>query len=181
MESLVVGSFNNSSICTFLLNQRPCWIAINVAELFGYENPSKAISRCIKKEDLTVGTAYDVLTKIDLYKFKQILLQQGYDRFNRAPRIVVLYEEGVKALADYTNKPIGNDFRKWIRENVTEKFETKELKIREEAKVSKVTVMDKNILVEYSKMINLICQSESLGKEEILKNLLEGFKTLIRE
>ncbi|MGL5635147.1 MAG: BRO family protein [Sarcina sp.] len=118
MESLVVGSFNNSNICTFLLNQRPCWIAVNVAELFGYENPSKAISRCIKKENLNIGTAYDVLTKIDLYKFKQILLQQGYDRFNRAPRIVMLYEQGLLAFIKYTEKPIGEEFNQWLIENV---------------------------------------------------------------
>ncbi|MGL5821168.1 MAG: hypothetical protein ACRCYE_05980 [Sarcina sp.] len=39
----------------------------------------------------------------------------------------------------------------------------------------------KDILVENSEMINLICQSESIGKEEILKNLLEGFKILMKE
>lgn len=180
VESLVVGSFNSSNICTFVMNQRPCWIGITVAELFGYENSTKAISRCIKKESLKIGTDYDVLTKIDLYKFKQILLKQGYDRFNKAPRLIILYEEGVKALADYTNKPIGNEFRKWIRECIIEKLETKELNIQEKKSV-KVSTREKDILVEYSEMINEVCKCENIEKKEILKNLLEGFKVLLEE
>ncbi|MGL5067720.1 MAG: hypothetical protein ACRC6T_07820 [Sarcina sp.] len=88
MNDLIIKIFKNKRVLSFVWNNRPCWVAVDIADFFGYMQKSKAILNCINREKFQMGVEYDVLEKELLdditldstYKFlliKQIYLDAG--------------------------------------------------------------------------------------------------------
>ncbi|MGL5066496.1 MAG: BRO-N domain-containing protein [Sarcina sp.] len=102
---------------------KSCYIGKEVAEIFGHEQPSKAVNRAIKSDGLVSGKDYDVLIKEDLKIFKVMIAGKGYD-ISKAPSLVILYEKGLDKFIKYLNRVlfIDDDFSN-INEEELEKTE----------------------------------------------------------
>ena len=118
MKSLFTKKFNNQKVCTFIWNGKPCWIAVQIGTLIGYREVSKSISYCMKKEGFEKGVEYEVLGGADLRVFKSLLDMEDLQLIKKAPKLVIFYEEALYGFLQFTEKPIGVEFRTWIRREV---------------------------------------------------------------
>ncbi|HHY26420.1 MAG TPA: Bro-N domain-containing protein [Desulfitobacterium dehalogenans] len=120
MNDLIVKNFNGTQVHTFIWNGRPCWIANEVVSLFKYANPSVTIHDCIIAEDFESGIEYETLRGEDLKVFKKMV--NSLTNLNlvspNTPNLTIFYEDGLYGFLQYTDKPEGIQFRKWIRREV---------------------------------------------------------------
>ena len=118
MKRLFINSFNGKDICCVIWKGKVCWVAIQVASLLDYKKPSRSIAHCIKTESFESGVDYDVLAKGELKAFKDLISDYDVLLLKQAVKVVILYEEGLYGFLQYTEMPIGVEFRKWIRREV---------------------------------------------------------------
>ncbi|HCP7139083.1 TPA: Bro-N domain-containing protein [Clostridioides difficile] len=125
MENLVVKEFNGSQIYTFMWNDKPCWIAKQIVELFGYADATVTINQCVEAEAFENGLEFEVLIKEDLKRFKNIVNEVTKNTLvssniinKHTPNLTIFYEDGLYGFLQYTDKPIGVQFRKWLRREV---------------------------------------------------------------
>lgn len=117
MNDLIIKTFKEKEIFSFIWNNKPCWLAVDIADLFGYMQKSKAILNCINREKFDIGVEYDVLEGERLKVFKEIFAEQLGDT-KYAPKVVIFFEEGLYGFLGYTEMPLGVEFRNWIRKEV---------------------------------------------------------------
>ncbi|HBG5259701.1 TPA: BRO family protein [Clostridioides difficile] len=119
MENLIVKEFNGSQIYTFIWKEKSCWIANQIVGLFDYADVSKTIQDCIKAEDFEIEQEYDVLKGNEFNDFVTTLNVVANNIIsNKARSITIFYEDGLYGFLQYTDKPIGVQFRKWLRREV---------------------------------------------------------------
>ncbi|MCJ0093370.1 Bro-N domain-containing protein [Clostridioides difficile] len=125
MENLIVKEFNGSQIYTFMWNEKPCWIAKQIVELFGYADATVTINQCVEAEAFENGLEFEVLIKEDLKRFKNIVNEVTKNTLvssniinKHTPNLTIFYEDGLYGFLQYTDKPIGVQFRKWLRREV---------------------------------------------------------------
>ncbi|EJA6589970.1 phage repressor protein [Clostridioides difficile] len=119
MENLIVKEFNGSQIYTFMWKEKSCWIANQIVGLFDYADVSKTIQDCIKAEDFEIEQEYDVLKGNEFNDFVTTLNVVANNIIsNKARSITIFYEDGLYGFLQYTDKPIGVQFRKWLRREV---------------------------------------------------------------
>lgn len=117
MNDLIVKKFKNEEFFSLVWNDKPCWIAVDVANIFGYIHKSKPIMNCIKRESFELGIEYDILEGYELKHFKEVFSEQLADT-KYAPKVIIFYELGLYGFLGYTKMPIGIEFRNWIRRDV---------------------------------------------------------------
>lgn len=131
MSNLMIKEFNGNQVHIFMWQGRPCWIANEVVSMFGYADPSSTIGDCIEVEKFENGIEYDVLTKDELRKFKKMVNSlvgnfsvSGNELTRKnlvspnTPNLTIFYEDGLYGFLEYTHKPEGVQFRKWLRREV---------------------------------------------------------------
>ncbi|UDN56919.1 Bro-N domain-containing protein [Clostridioides sp. ES-S-0010-02] len=119
MENLIVKEFNGSQIYTFVWKGKSCWIANQIVGLFDYADVSKTIQDCVKAEEFEIEQEYDVLKGIEFNDFVTTLNVVANNIIsNKARSITIFYEDGLYGFLQYTDKPIGVQFRKWLRREV---------------------------------------------------------------
>ena len=118
LKNLFINDFKGKRVYSFIWNGKPCWVAIQLAELLEYKEISKVISNCIKVEDFEKGLEYDVLRGNKLKQFKNLVSQYDDSMLKQTPSLVIFYEDGLYGFLQYTQMPIGVEFRKWIRREV---------------------------------------------------------------
>ncbi|HFL3654619.1 TPA: BRO family protein [Clostridioides difficile] len=119
MKNLIVKEFNGSQIYTFMWKEKSCWIANQIVGLFDYADVSKTIQDCIKAEDFEIKQEYDVLKGNEFNDFVTTLNVVANNIIsNKARSITIFYEDGLYGFLQYTDKPIGVQFRKWLRREV---------------------------------------------------------------
>ncbi|CCL36141.1 TPA: Bro-N domain-containing protein [Clostridioides difficile] len=125
MKNLIVKEFNGSQIYTFMWNDKPCWIAKQIVELFGYADATVTINQCVEAEAFENGLEFEVLIKEDLKRFKNIVNEVTKNTLvssniinKHTPNLTIFYEDGLYGFLQYTDKPIGVQFRKWLRREV---------------------------------------------------------------
>ncbi|EOY7425905.1 BRO family protein [Clostridioides difficile] len=119
MKNLIVKEFNGSQIYTFMWKEKSCWIANQIVGLFDYADVSKTIQDCIKAEDFEIEQEYDVLKGNEFNDFVTTLNVVANNIIsNKARSITIFYEDGLYGFLQYTDKPIGVQFRKWLRREV---------------------------------------------------------------
>ncbi|NHM25966.1 Bro-N domain-containing protein [Desulfofundulus sp. TPOSR] len=108
------------TVHTFIWNGRLCWIAGEIAEVLGYDDPASAVRNCIEAEEFEPGFEYEVLKGSDLKKFKEMVNYViGLNPISsKTPNLTIFYEEGLYGFLTYTDKPEGKRFKKWIRRDV---------------------------------------------------------------
>ena len=117
MNDLIEKSFKGKRIFNFVWNDKPCWVALDITGIFEYVQRSKAIFSCIKKEKFESGVEYEILKGEELKAFKEIFAEQIED-YKYAPKMIIFYEEGLYGFLNYTEMPIGVEFRSWVRREV---------------------------------------------------------------
>ncbi len=125
MNNLIVKEFNGNKIHTFMWNDKPCWIANEIVNMFGYSDPSTTIRQCVEAEEFEEGIEYKILIKEELKCFKRIVKEVtklnlvGSELINKyTSSLIIFYEDGLYGFLQYTDKPIGVQFRRWIRREV---------------------------------------------------------------
>ena len=117
---MLVRQFEGKTVHTFVWNGRPCWVAGEIAEAIGYEDPSATVRHCIEAEEFEPGFEYEVLKGGDLNRFKEManFVIEFNPITNKTRNLTIFYEEGLYGFLAYTDKPEGKRFRKWIRSEV---------------------------------------------------------------
>ncbi len=122
MNNLLVKEFNGNQIHTFMWNDKPCWIANEIVSIFDYADTSKTIQQCIEAEEFELGVEYDVLRGNELKAFKKIVGKvttvEVVTSLKYVPQLIIFYEDGLYGFLQYTDKPVGVKFRKWVRREV---------------------------------------------------------------
>lgn len=119
MNNMLVKEFNGNQIHTLMWNDKPCWIANEIVSIFEYADPTKTVQDCIKAEEFEVGVEYEVL-KGKIFKEFATTVEVVTNNLisNKARTLTIFYEDGLYGFLQYTDKPIGVQFRKWIRRDV---------------------------------------------------------------
>lgn len=124
-NNLLVKEFNGKPFHTFVWNNKPCWIASEILSMFDYADSSATISQCIEAEEFELGVEYEVLAKEDLKLFKNMVNELTKvklvtsELLNKyASSITIFYEDGLYGFLQYTDKPVGVKFRKWVRRDI---------------------------------------------------------------
>ena len=119
MNDLLIKNFQGKDIHTFLWNDRICFIANEVVEVLEYADSTKTIQDCIKRAEFEVGFEYEVLKGDKLKEFATTTDVAANNVISKKARAVtIFYEDGLYGFLQYTDKPIGVRFRKWIRREV---------------------------------------------------------------
>ncbi|MGL4654673.1 MAG: BRO family protein [Sarcina sp.] len=169
MHDLLIREFKGESFKNFVLDGRPCWIGLDIAEYFGYRNKSRAIFDCIKRENFIEGEEYAILEGDTLKLFKEVFAEQVED-YKFAPKIVILYEEGLYGFLGYTEKPLGVEFRHWIRKDVMPALRKKGYYVMDDVEINEEVISSK---VHKSKSEK---DGSSAGFDKFSTEKLESFR-----
>ncbi|MCT4664839.1 MAG: phage antirepressor KilAC domain-containing protein [Flavobacteriales bacterium] len=122
MNEMIINEFAGTNIHTFMWNGKPCWIANEILSVFDYADSSKTIQQCIQAEEFEINIEYDVLRGLELKNFKELVnkvtTSEVVTSLKYVPQLIIFYEDGLYGFLQYTDKPIGVKFRKWLRNEV---------------------------------------------------------------
>lgn len=119
MNDLMIKEFEGNQVHTFIWNDRPCWIANEIISTFNYADPSTTIGQCIDAEEFEAGIEYDLLKGSIFTEFATNLNLVANNLISNMTRqLTIFYEDGLYGFLQYTDKPIGVKFRKWLRREV---------------------------------------------------------------
>ncbi|MGL4452301.1 MAG: BRO family protein [Sarcina sp.] len=169
MHDLLTKRFKEKNLNSFVLDNRPCWIGGDIADYFGYKNKRVAVTECIKKEQFVEGEDYDILEGDTLKLFKEVFAEQVED-YKFAPKIVILYEEGLYGFLGYTEKPLGVEFRHWIRKDVMPALRKKGYYVMDDVEINEEVISSK---VHKSKSEK---DGSSAGFDKFSTEKLESFR-----
>lgn len=146
-HDLITKNFKNEKIHSFIWNGKVCWSGSSIAELFGYNQPRRALYDCIRREKFEEEIEHTTLEGDELKNFKEVFSDVLGD-LKFAPKIVILYETGLYGFLSYTEMPLGVEFRNWIRKEVMPTLREKGYYVMDGAKIQnnniqKVEVVDK--------------------------------------
>ena len=123
MNNLITQNFNGYEIHTFIWNEKPCWIASEIAEVLNYTNISQILSRCTKLDDFEEGIEYEILRKDKLKDFVDNINISTHTFVNNKTRnLIILYEYGLYGFLQYSKTPTNRAFKKWIRRSLLPQF-----------------------------------------------------------
>lgn len=120
-KSLIVKEFEGKQVVTLFWEGRPCWIANEIASVFGYDKVRDVVQNCITTEEFELGVEYDILSGERLRAFKGANIHSSKifgQAYVRSPQLTIFYEDGLYGFLQYTDKPAGKRFRKWLRREV---------------------------------------------------------------
>ncbi|MGL4655013.1 MAG: BRO family protein [Sarcina sp.] len=109
--------FKGHSIHTILYKNKPCWVGAEIFNIFGYSNHSKLLKDCMHNEYLECGIAFDILRKEDLKYLKNSIKDiPDSDKLikDKTRNIIILYDIGLLAFANFSRKPLANSFKNWL-------------------------------------------------------------------
>lgn len=145
MNNFVINQFNGSKLITVIWNNKPCWIAKQVAELSGQLDPNLSVNKFLENNDfLDISIDYEVLQDIELKRFKE-LIKETSTSLNTGS-LTIFYESALwvylqslktdmsKTLKRLINCDVLPSIRKieaYISNNIVEgKISTKENKVQ---------------------------------------------------
>ncbi|MGL4655023.1 MAG: hypothetical protein ACRCWM_03930 [Sarcina sp.] len=120
VNSLSMSNFEGYEICTYIFEGRICYVALEIAKLLQYGNPSKAVYRCIEGSVFKEGEEYEVLKGERLKLFKSISFNYRGESFTRVNRIVIFYEKALNRFLSYSGKELASIYKAWFKNNIEE-------------------------------------------------------------
>ncbi|MGL4655587.1 MAG: BRO family protein [Sarcina sp.] len=121
-KGVSVKFFEDYEIHTLVYNGKQCWIAVDIAEVLGYSDRTRAVGQCIVREDFKKGLDYDVLNPTEI----KVILERKGDTPLRSRKAInkltILYKRGLLGFINYAHMPIGKVFREWLRDEVFEEL-----------------------------------------------------------
>lgn len=165
MNDLLVKEFEGKQICNFIWRDKPCWVALDVAEVLGYKDKSRAINATVRRENFKLEKEYSILSDEDLKEFKAVFSDYLKD-FKYSPKIIIFYEEGLYGFLAASRMDKGVEFRTWIRREVMPQIREKGSYTLENVKKEKNNVdNNKTNLSMASRVISLEKENKELKKE----------------
>lgn len=189
IDDIFIKTFGGEKVYTFMWNGRPCWIATQIADLLDYQNKSKAVLQCIEAEKFDVGYEYEVLVGDNLKFLKKLLTAAGSSFLKQVPKVIIFYEDGLYGFLQYSEKPIGVEFRKWLRREVlpeirrtgsysingkekAEEEDFKEKRTYPNSEDNLVNLNNQDRVLEIISLINNIVENNKDNKISDLKEIL---------
>lgn len=117
MNDLLVKKFKGEDFYNLVLDDRPCWVGVDLTEKLGYIDKSSPISACIAKENLLEEIHYEVLKGEKLKVFKETF-GDYLTHIKKSPKLVIFYEEGLYRFLLWSRKTKGLELRAWVSEEV---------------------------------------------------------------
>ena len=105
-------------------NGEVVYVAKEVSELLGYDNPSKAVNYFLTSSGLLESEDYIVLSKNDLREFKDRLVAMEISEFRQSPKLVLFYESGLVEFLRYRNKLSYDEVRLFLGYKLEEEVDT---------------------------------------------------------
>ncbi|MGL4739957.1 MAG: BRO family protein [Sarcina sp.] len=90
-------------------------MAVDIAKLLNYKEPSHSISLCIEREMFIENREYSLLKGEDLKKFKGIIGDDIADNVRYSSKLMIFYESGLYGFLQYSDKLVAITFKTWIR------------------------------------------------------------------
>lgn len=188
--NILMREFKGNNIYTFIWKGKPCWIATDIAKVFEYADPSTTISQCIKTEKFESGFEYEVLDGDNLKVFKKGIKEMQVPYFKYMSKLTIFYEDGLYGFLQYSEKPIGIEFRKWLRREVLPSLRKNKYYSLDEVKDEEfdlscgenlsskpvdnlLKVQEADKMLEIMKTIDSIVRSNNENKLSDLKEILE--------
>lgn len=119
MNEVQLFNFENHEVRSLLINSEPWFVGKDVAEVLGYDNPSKAIRVHVEEEDKRVGV--------------QNVTPYIIDSLGRKQHPTFINESGLYALVFGSKLPSAKKFKRWVTSEVlpalrkTGQYQVKEL------------------------------------------------------
>ena len=156
-----VKFFEDYEIHTLVLNGKQCWIAIDIAEVLGYSDRTKAVGQCIVREDFKKGLDYDVLNPSEI----KVILERKGDTPLRSRKAInkltIFYKRGLLGFINYAHMPIGKVFREWLRDEVFE--ELIDMEIGETASENRFSIKVDNLSKDEESNLDKLDKKLDLG------------------
>lgn len=114
----IIKKFKGKEIHILNWNGKPCWTGIDIAEVLGYKEKSRAISQCTEREEFELGYDYDVLYSNEIGELAKGMCDTHISSIKYNSQMTILYKEGLLGFINYAHMPIGKEFRKWLRTEV---------------------------------------------------------------
>jgi len=176
VNNLIIKEFNGTKVHTFIWNGKPCWIASEVVSLLDYADASKTIQDCISAEEFELGVEYDVLRGEVLKSFKEMVKSATTSMVvpNKTTQLTIFYEDGLYGFLQYTDKPMGIQFRKWIRRDVLPEIRQTGAYVADKSKLIEMT--------EYQKSASKTREANARAREAaILLKIAGGYDGTYRQ
>lgn len=117
MNNLVINQFNGNKLITVIWNNKPCWIAKQVAELSGQLDPSSSVNKFLKDNDfLDINIDYEILQDIELKTFKKLVEESSISPNTR--NLTIFYESALWAYLQSLRTDMGKKLKRWINREV---------------------------------------------------------------
>jgi prophage antirepressor-like protein len=110
MNDMIVKQFEGREIRTMIVDGKPVWVAIDIAETLGYPNPRSAIQDFLRTGRAQGGIDYKIVTT------DEARVWNFHTRSNRG--ITVLFESGLFAFLNYSNKPPAIPFQHFVNREI---------------------------------------------------------------
>lgn len=143
MNELQLFNFENHEVRSLLINSEPWFVGKDVAEVLGYDNPSKAIRVHVEEEDKRVGV--------------QNVTPYIIDSLGRKQHPTFINESGLYALVFGSKLPSAKKFKRWVTSEVlpalrkTGQYQVKELSGQE--LMAKALIEAQSVLAAKDKQI----------------------------
>lgn len=98
MKELTIFNFENNDVRTQVINDEPWFVGKDVAEILGYERPTKAISDHVDEEDRD-----------------EVPIQDSIGRMQNTP---IINESGLYSLVFKSQLPSAKKFKRWVTSEV---------------------------------------------------------------
>ena len=98
MNELTIFNFENNDVRTQVINDEPWFVGKDVAEILGYERPTKAISDHVDEEDRD-----------------EVPIQDSIGRMQNTP---IINESGLYSLVFKSQLPSAKKFKRWVTSEV---------------------------------------------------------------
>lgn len=143
MNEVQLFNFENHEVRSLLISNEPWFVGKDVAEVLGYDNPSKAIRVHVEEEDKRVGV--------------QNVTPYIIDSLGRKQHPTFINESGLYALVFGSKLPSAKKFKRWVTSEVlpalrkTGQYQVKELSGSE--LMAKALIEAQNVLAAKDKQI----------------------------
>ena len=117
-EDILTNKFKDKEVHTIIYKGKPCWIASEIAGVLGYKEKSRTIRQCIKAEEFAENIDFDILSLKEIKEVIPAMCVTHTANINAVRHLIVFYKEGLLGFINYSQMPIGKEFRKWLRTDV---------------------------------------------------------------
>ncbi|WP_297518701.1 BRO family protein [uncultured Clostridium sp.] len=150
-NDLICKTFEDYELHTMIWNGRPCWIGKEIVKGLDYSNGSAVLNECIERMGFEPDIEYKILEGEELSKFRNIANSIIPSVISvKARKLIILFEPGLYGVLQYSTRPAGLKFSRWVRREVVPELRKKgyyilgEKSFKNKVKVKTIVVKENN-------------------------------------